>query len=94
MGRGLPGGSLLGRFRAACRRGPWRAVAARSHISFSLLPLPETGFSSRILITLQPFGGEVTFSFSHRLPMDLGWDPGVGSVSSLLEGFRFPTGKG
>lgn len=33
MGRGLPGlGAAL--FREACGRGPWRAVAAGSHISF------------------------------------------------------------
>ena len=28
------GSSLLGWFREACGRGPWRAVAAGSHISF------------------------------------------------------------
>ena len=68
-------------------------MAAGSHISFSLLPPPETGFSSRILITLQPSGGEVAFSFSHRLPMDRvgSW----GGVRLLLAwGLQVPHQKG
>lgn len=66
----------------ACGRGSLERAGSWEPHSLDLLSPTETGFSPRTLILPQSFRG----ALSHTLPIGRG----VGSISSLLEGFGLP----